>query len=99
VADGVFGDEHADGVSWAISVNVAYVVEKRSNGLSVGRVDNLQVHWDLTCAPFVGERLRLLLVDVNDDRGQCAGWVARAEASACRVGRMKERTTRLQGAR
>ena len=50
----------------------------------------MQVHWDLTCAPFVGERLCLLLVDVNGavhrrlTAVNAAGWVARAEASACR---------------
>ena len=72
VANDVFGDEHADRVSRAGPANVADVVEERSGDLSVGRVDNFQLDGNLTCTPFVSERLRFLLVDLNGDRGQCA---------------------------
>jgi hypothetical protein len=41
--------------------------------LSVGRVDNFQLDGNLACAPFVSERLCFFLVDLNGDRGQCAG--------------------------
>ena len=87
VANDVFGDKHTHRVSRAGPANVADEVEDRSGDLPVGRVDNFQLDGDLTCAPFVDNRLCFLLVNLNGDRGQCAGWVARAKARACRVGR------------
>ena len=69
----VFGDEDADGVSGAVPVDVADVVEDWGGDLSVGRVDDFELDGNLAVAPFVGERLGFLLVDLNGDRGQCAG--------------------------
>ena len=70
MADEVFGDEDADGVSGAVSMNVADVVEDWGGDLSVGRVDDFQLDGNLACAPFVGERLGFFLVDLNGERGR-----------------------------
>ena len=42
VINEVFGDEDADGVSGAVSMNVADVVQDRGGDLSVGRVDDFE---------------------------------------------------------
>jgi hypothetical protein len=85
MANDVFGDKYADGVSRASPANLADVIEDRSGDLPVGRVDNFQLDGNLPCAPFVSELLCFLFVDLNGDRGQCAG-----------VGRARERDG-LQG--
>jgi hypothetical protein len=59
-ADDVFADEHADGVSGAVAVNIADVVQDRGGDLSVGRVDDFQLDGKFACAPFVGEHLGFL---------------------------------------
>ena len=54
-------------------MNVADVIQDRCGDFSVGRVDDFQLDGNLPCAPFVNERLCFLFVDLNGDRGQCAG--------------------------
>jgi hypothetical protein len=86
VADDVFGDKHADGVSRAGPANVADVVQDRTGDLSVGRVDDFQLDGDLACAPFISKRLCFLVVDLNGDGGQCAGVGGSRECESLEVG-------------
>ena len=68
-----YSGQTVDGVSRASPANVADVIEDRSDDLPVGRVDDFQLDGNLPCAPLVSERLCFWFVDLNGDRGQCAG--------------------------
>ena len=54
-------------------MDITDVVQDWGSDLSVGRIDYFQLDGNLACAPFVGERLCFLLIDLNGECGQCAG--------------------------